>query len=471
MRAATELPEQLLSSQTIAESIGDFVANFDFHTIPDQVIEYAKLCIVDTIGIGFASHRYEFAAKSIEAVRALAGKGIHPVVGTQYKAPPRDAALLNGILMHGLDFDDTHVSTVVHCSTSAVPLIMSEATRHETSGARALAAYLLAIETDARIGARANGMFQKIGFHPTGLVGVFGCTVAASYLARLNKQQIARAQGIALSAASGSLECLQDGSWTKRMHPGWAASSAITAAALAAGDFIGPVTAYEGRYGLYSLYLRDPDVDLTGLTADLGATWEMLKVAIKPYPVCHFNHACIDSMLALRVKHQIEPEDIKRITALIHEKQQDVVCVPEAAKRKPQSDYEAKFSLHFCVAAAAARGRVTLAELEDSALNDPEILSLCQRISYRHNPDSRYPRFYSGGLIVETNNGRTLTHLEPINRGADSRALGADDVREKFDSNVEQRLSPRQATRVWNAVMRLDRARDLSELNTSIAAV
>ena len=371
--------------------------------------------------------------------------------------------------MHGLDYDDTHVRAAIHCSASAVPLILSEATRRRASGARALAAYLLAIETCARIGARANGMFQKIGFHPTGLVGVFGCTVAASYLAQLNKQQIARAQGIALSVASGSLEFLEDGSWTKRMHPGWAASSAITSAALAAGDFVGPVTAYEGRYGLFSLYLRDSDVDLTGLTADFGSTWEMLKVAIRPYPVCHFNHACIDSMLAIREKHQIEPEDIKRITALIHEKQQDLVCVPEAAKRNPQSDHEARFSLYFCVAAASVRGRVTLAELEDSALHDSEILSLCQRISYRHNPDSRYPQFYSGGLIVETNDGRTLTHLEPINRGADSRTLSADDVREKFESNVEQHLSPRQAARVWNAVMRLDRARDLNELNTSIA--
>ena len=88
MRAATELPKQLTSAQTAAESVGQFVANFDFHAIPEKVLEYAKLCIADTIGIGFASHRYEFAAKSIAAVRALAGSGIHPVVGTQYKAPP-----------------------------------------------------------------------------------------------------------------------------------------------------------------------------------------------------------------------------------------------------------------------------------------------------------------------------------------------------------------------------------------------
>lgn len=471
MSAMTETESGLRLGETLSQRLAQFAAGFGLEQVPADVVAYAKLCMADAIGIGFASHSYAFARRSIDAVAGLAGPGDFAVIGTGIGLPARDAALLNGILIHGLDFDDTHSGAVIHASTSAVPLVLSEATRHGTSGSRGLAAFILALEADARIGKLANGMFQKIGFHPTGMVGIFGCTLAAAYLGGLTEEQTARAQGIALSMASGSLEFLEDGSWTKRMHPGWAASSAITAAALAAGGFKGPLKAYEGRYGLYNLYLREQPGGLRHALDDLGSDWEVLRVAIKPYPVCHFNHACIDAMLALRAAHGLEPADIASVTALIHEKQQDVVCRPEAQKRRPQNDYEGKFSLHFAIAAAAVRGRFTLAELEDSALSDPEILAVCDRTSFRHYPESHYPEFYSGGVIVKTTDGRTLEHREPVNRGAESRALDARDVRAKFDENVTRKLGASSARRVWDAVMNLEHADGLAELNAALAAV
>ncbi|MFK7887219.1 MAG: MmgE/PrpD family protein [Gammaproteobacteria bacterium] len=453
----------------LALRFATFAQHFDLSQVPADVVAYAKLCIADTIGIGFASHNYDFAGKSVNAIAGLAGDGRFPVVGTNLSLPVRDAALLNGLLMHGLDFDDTHTGAVIHASTSAVPLMLAAGAHHKVSGARALAAYLLAIETDARIGMVAEGMLQKIGFHPTGMVGIFGCTVAAGYLAGLDSEPLARAQGVALSMASGSLEFLEDGSWTKRLHPGWAASSAITAATLAAADFKAPLNAYEGRYGLYNLYLRRDDVDASTIGDDLGSKFEMMSVAIKPYPVCHFNHACVDAMLALREKHNLAPDDIKSVTAMIHEKQHDVVCRPIDAKRRPQNEYEGKFSLPFAVAAAAVRGQFTLAELYDDALNSPDIHAVCDRVECIHWPQSRYPQYYSGGIVIETTDGRRLEHLEPINRGADERALNTDAVHAKFMGNVAGRLSDQQAATLWQAVQDLDQADSLDALSAAIA--
>lgn len=462
------LEKSIPSQKSIAEQFADFAADFSLDQVPTNVIDYAKLCIADTIGIGFASHRYNFADTSVKAIARLAGNGEWPVVGTRLRLPVRDAALLNGLLMHGLDFDDTHSGAVIHCSTSAVPAVLAEASRHRRSGADALAAYLLAIETDARIGMPAEGMLQKTGFHPTGLVGIFGCTVAAGFLAGLSAAEIAKAQGAALSMASGSLEFLEDGAWTKRMHPGWAASSAITAAALAAGGFEAPLNAYEGRYGFYNLYLPGKEVDPGRVASGLGEAWEMLKIAIKPYPVCHFNHSSIDAMLSLCAEHNLQAEDIESATALIHQKQQDVVCIPEDAKRRPQSDYEAKFSIQFAVAAAVVRGRFTLAELEDDALCDPGILALADRISFEHDPESRYPEFFSGGMRLQLKDGRELLKREPVNRGADGRALDAQAVREKFDGNVDGHLSACAADALWNAVLNLDSAPDVDALSAAI---
>ncbi|MEL7538713.1 MAG: MmgE/PrpD family protein [Pseudomonadota bacterium] len=466
MSAALDSFRSSDSATPLSLRFAEFAQTFTLDQVPADVIDYAKLCIADTIGIGFASHRYPFAEKSLAGIRSVAGSGAYPVVGTGDKLPVRDAAMANGLLMHGLDFDDTHTGAVIHASTSAVPLILADGARHGVDGKRALAAYLLAIEADARIGQVANGMLQKIGFHPTGLVGVFGCTLAAGYLAELRADALAQAQGVALSLASGSLEFLEDGSWTKRLHPGWAAASGINAVALAGSGFKAPLKAYEGRYGLYSLYLRDGAVDTSTIADDLGETWEMNRVAIKPYPVCHFNHASIDAMLAVCEEHDLAADDIERVTILLHEKQQDVVCEPESQKRRPQNDYDAKFSIHFAVAAAAVRGRFTLDELEPDARNDATILALCDRTTYRDDPDSRYPDYYSGGVIVETRDGRTLERREPINRGADSRRLTADAVKNKFLANATIRIPSTQAETLWAAVQSLDSASSLDDVAT-----
>ncbi|MEM8983972.1 MAG: MmgE/PrpD family protein [Pseudomonadota bacterium] len=468
MSAAVETLESGASRDSLAVHLANFAASFSLEHVPGDVVEYAKLCIADTIGIGFASHRYPFASASLNGIRALASDGDFPVVGTELRLAVRDAAMANGLLMHGLDYDDTHTGAVIHCSTSAVPLMLTEAQRRGASGPQALAAYLLAIETDARIGMVAEGMLQKIGFHPTGLVGIFGCAVAAGYLGGLSPTQIAMAQGVALSMASGSLEFLEDGSWTKRLHPGWAAASAIQAVSMAEHNFKAPLNAYEGRYGLYSLYLRADKIDTRETAATLGSVWEMNKVAIKPYPICHFNHASVDAMLELVRQHNLAPDDIASATVLLHDKQHDVVCRPEAAKRRPQNDYDAKFSVHFAVAAAAVRQRFTLDELADDALNDPAILALADRMTFRHDDESRYPEYYSGGVIVTTRDGRTLEHREPVNRGADSRRLTATDVRKKFMANTDGHLSATAATELWDAIQSLDNAADLNAVTTRL---
>ncbi len=452
----------------LALRVGGFAAGFDLSRVPDAVVDYAKLCIADAIGLAFASGGSDYATRAVDAVSGLAGTGECPVVGTSLRLPPRDAALANGILIHGLDFDDTHSASVVHCSASAVPLVLAEGWRRRSSGRGVLAAYLLAVETAARVGSPAQGLFQKVGFHPTGMVGIFGAAVAAAYLAGLDAEGIAAAQGIALSMAGGSLEFLEDGAWTKRLHPGWAASSAMTAAALAGSGFVAPPLAYEGRYGLYRLYLQGNEIEAGGIFDDLGQRWETGNLMIKPYPVCHFNHACIDAMLALRAEHGLAPDDIAAVTALIHEKEHDAVCLPETAKRRPQNEYDAKFSLHYAVAAAAVRGRFTLAELEEDALSDPGILALCDRVSFGHDEESEYPRYYSGALVVETRDGRELKHRETINRGAQGRVLSAAEVRSKFDDNVARALDGTWAERLWRAVMGLDEAEDLTALDAAL---
>lgn len=445
-------------SGTISQAYAAFAADLRFEDIPAPVVERAKLHILDAVGTALAATRFDFAAKTLDGLRALSEGGDYPVIGMPARLPLRDAALMNGVLVHGLDFDDTHTGGVIHGTASALPAALAQAQRSAASGRDLLAAYLVAIECGARLGLAAKGAFHRAGFHPTGVVGAFACALAAGRLARLDAERLGHAQGIALSQASGTFEFLDEGAWTKRMHPGWAAAAGITAAALAKGGFLGPSRAYEGRFGLYRCYLGESaEIDWPLATAGLGREWEMLRVALKPYPSCHFNHAFADAALALKRAHGIGPEDVLEIVALIGEGSVETVCEPEAKKRAPRNDYEARFSLHYTIAAALAKGRFTLAELEPDCLDDPAIRALCRRIRYAVDPASAFPRFYSGEIVLRTKDGRELRHREEINRGAERRPLSAAETFEKFRANARLGGTGARAEKIADAVMALDR--------------
>jgi len=263
---------EAVATALIAEQLAQFAGAMSSERIPAAVTARAKHLILDAVGIALASTTCDFAHRAMTAIAGLAGSGDAAVIGMPARLPLRDAALINGILVHGLDFDDTHSGGVIHATASVLPTVLAVATRQRASGREMLAAYVLGVEAAARLGAVAKGAFHQVGFHPTGLIGAFACTLAAGRLMGLGEKQLVMAQGLTLSAGSGSLEFLEDGAWNKRFHPGWAAVAGITAAALAQQGFVGAKRAYEGRFGLFASHLQshfDP-ANLVLATAGLG---------------------------------------------------------------------------------------------------------------------------------------------------------------------------------------------------------
>ena len=458
---------------TIAQTLAEFAAGLRPQDIPAPVLERAKYLILDAVGIACASTHYDFAHRALAAVTELsAGAGDMPVIGLPQRLLPRDAMLMNGILVHGLDYDDTHAAGVIHATASCLPCALGVGARIGASGLDALAAYIVGVEAGARLGAVAKGGFHQIGFHPTGLVGAFACALIAGRLYGTTAAQMAMAQGIALSVGAGSLEFLQDGAWTKRMHPGWAAVAGSTAASFARHGFVGPREAYEGRFGLFASHLGQyaSNVDLSLATAGLGSTWEVSRVTVKPIPACHFTHACADAAAILREKHGLKPADIKSVRALVPAEVVKTVCEPVATKRKPQNSYDAQFSIPYIVATALARGSFGLQHLEESALADPAVLALANRVEYAVDPDSPFPRSYSGEVIVTTVDGRELRHREEVNRGAAERPISNGDVESKFMDNATLAVSRTRAAEIRDLVLAMDRMADIAELAEGLAA-
>ncbi|HEY1228699.1 MAG TPA: MmgE/PrpD family protein, partial [Ramlibacter sp.] len=450
-------PGLAAATTTISSRLANFAAGFALDQVPAPAQERAKHLMLDAFGIALACTQWDFARVTLAGLRELAGPGGDvPVIGHGERLPMRDAVAMNALLVHGLDYDDTHPAGVIHATTSVLPAALGLATRLGASGRDLLTAYVLGMETTTRLGAAARGGFHQVGFHPTGLIGTFGCTLAASRLLRLEQDAIVDAQGIALSLASGSLEFLQDGAWTKRLHPGWAGAAGITAATLAKHGFVGTRAAYEGRFGLYNSHLGAlaAHCDLDLVTGGLGTVWETSNVAIKPVPACHFTHACADAASLLSAEWKGVP--VRRIVARVPAGVMKTVCEPIGNKRRPANAYEAQFSIPYSVATGLRFGRFTLDALEPAAYTDPQTLALAALVECEADPQADVPRYYGGEVMVELADGRVLSHSEPVNRGAAGRPISNADIVAKYHDNAARAVDRAHADRILNAVLGLE---------------
>lgn len=453
---------------TISRRIADFSCQLSHENCPDNVIEKAKLLIVDGAGIALASTAYPFAAQTLKGIQRF-GSGERPIFGSATQLPLRDAVLMNGILVHGLDYDDTHLQGVVHPTSSCFPCALGLAGHLGRSGRDFLTAYIAALEVSARLGMVVKGEMNQIGFHPTGVLAAFGCAVAAGRLFGLTAEQIAMAQGIVLSMAAGSREYSSDGAWSKRLHPGWAAVCGITAAGLAADGFTGPQTAYEGKFGLYAIHTspQGPAYDLDAATAGFFNVWETLEIAVKPFPACQLSIACIDAAIELSRKHVIEPDRIERIEAVVPPHAVAIVCEPLDQRRRPSSSYAAQFSLPFVIACALLKGKMGLSELK--IYEEPSILALAAKVDYRVDYNTNYPKHFPGEVILHLKDGGVLSWREDINRGARERPVSASEIKDKFFQNATLAVSEERAAAIYDAIMNVDATDNVNELETLLA--
>src|SRR6195952_3720662 len=415
-----------------ARTLAEFAAGLKFQDIPAPVLHRAKLLILDALGCGLASNAYDFAAVAVAGATALGGEGNCSVIGRDVRLPVRDAALANGMLIHGLDFDDTHLNSIIHATAACLPCALSFGESRGIDGKTFLIAYAAGMETAIRVGAAVKGGFHHAGFHATGLVAHFSSAVVAARILGLPTEGIVAAQGIAASTASGVQVFLEEGAWTKRMHPGWAAVAGITAGVLAEKGFKAPTRPYEGRFGFFDTHIQLPaaPIDLSAELNSLGEVWELAVTAIKPYPVCHFSHGCADAAIELHA--EVNHADIASVEAFLPRDTMPIVAEPAAAKTNPTNEYEAKFTAQFVIATCLIKGAFGLADLLPAALKDPVVLDLTRRVTCAIDPDTAFPAFFSGGVRVTLKDGRSRFKHIRINSGAGERALDEAAVSKKF---------------------------------------
>jgi 2-methylcitrate dehydratase PrpD len=447
---------------TLAERLATFAAGLAYADIPAAVTESVRLRILDILGLGLAASTSDVAPSLQGALEGWASRGDCTVINAKLTAAAPLAILMNGALAHALDFDDTHAASITHASAVVVPTVLTLGEAGAVDGRTVITAAVAGYEAIARLGMAASGAFHDRGWHASAVCGTFAAALAAGKCEGLDAPRLTAALGIAGSFASGLMEFLEDGSWVKRVHPGWAGHSSAVAAALARGGFSGPASILEGRFGFYQAFLgRAPDA---APYETLGREWETLRVSFKPYPCCHLAHAVIDCALELRRAHRLAPDDIEGVECLVPAGEVPIICEPREAKVAPRTRYDAQFSLPFTVAAALVDGRLGLETFAVSRLRDERVLALAARVRHRVDADARYPDTFPGWVRLRLRDGRTVEARQADPRGGPARPLPPGAVVEKFRENAGAVLPAARIEEIEQAVLGLDTRKDAGDV-------
>jgi 2-methylcitrate dehydratase PrpD len=392
--------------------------------------ELTRKLLIDVAGLCVAARHADYVQA---ALKGWESNGRCTAIGHARSLDAAGAAFVNGTAAHGEDFDDTFEGGPVHAGAVVVPAVLAVAEREKLSGSTAVQAIAVGVEFMCRASLVAPKLIHKAGFHPTAVLGAMGAAAAVSTLLRLSKDQFVNALGIAGSMASGIIEYLAEGAWTKRLHPGWAAQSGIRAADLAHAGFVGPRTVLEGTHGFYHGFARTTQGEWAKLTDGFGSRWIAESLAFKVYACGTMTHPYIDC--ARRLAPRVRLDEILEITCEVAEGTVHRLWEPLAAKREPPNAYAAKFSQPYCIAAGFVLGHAGLDAFTEERVRDPRLLAVASKVRYEIDPDNPYPDEFTGHVRVRMTDGTVHEERQAHFRGGAHEPLSREDLEEKFRLN------------------------------------
>jgi 2-methylcitrate dehydratase PrpD len=452
---------------TVLREISRFAAGVRDGDVEPDVLRDARRRVTDIIGIALAASGMEPARVVGEVVESWGGEEQASAIGRTSRYPATGAALLNGTLAHALDFDDTHLPSVLHPSAAVVPAALAAAEGSGASGRDLLAAVAAGDELVVRVGMAGydpdlgNSIFFEKGLHATSIAGTMGAALASAMVYGLGEEEIGHAVAISASMGAGIIEANRTGGTVKRAHCGWAAHAGITASELAARGLTGPPTVFEGRFGFLRAYLDDR-ADVGALTRGLGEEWELTRTFFKPYPANHFTHAGIDAAISLR-EEGLDIEEVEEIELGVAAAVLRTIAQPEEEKARPKTGYAAQFSGPFTVATALAGGGglgVSLDDFTDEAVKDPVKLDLASRVRCIADAecDRIFPSQFPAVLRVRLKSGEAREARISHNRGGPENPLSDEELEIKFRANAGVALPAEQVEELRSALEALGEA-------------
>ena len=421
-----------LPKTAIAEHLAQKICALDASRLPDAVRAKCEDLLVDVVGLAVTARNEDY----VKAVLAACDDdGPCTAIGHARTLSAAAAALVNGTAVHGEDFDDTFEGGPVHAGAVVVPAVLAACERHNLDGRAALLGIAVGVETMCRLSTVAPTLTHKAGFHPTAVFGAMGAAAGVGAALKLDPRQMVDALGTVASMASGIIEYLAEGAWTKRLHAGWAAQSGIRAALLGRASFLGPRTVFEGVHGFFHGFANTTKGDYDAIAGDFGERWVTETLAFKPYPCGTMTHPYIDCARRLAARG-VKSDDVVDMVCEVGEGTVHRLWEPLAAKQKPANGYAGKFSTPYCIATGFVRGNVGLGDFSDAAVRDPAVVALAGKVRYQIDPKNPYPKNFTGHIRATLRDGTVVEERQPYMRGGAQEPLTRADIQDKFLLNV-----------------------------------
>jgi 2-methylcitrate dehydratase PrpD len=430
-------------SGSATEQLGRFVAASRWDDLPRPLIHEARRSLLNFIGCALGVARTPPIEMAMRVLLSLSGAERVTVLGRAERLDLLGASFVNAIGGNLLDYDDTHLRTVIHPSAPVAPVVLALAERRALSGAALLHAFILGVEVECRIGNAVSPGHYARGWHITSTCGVFAAAAAGAKLLGLDAERTAHALGIAASQSAGTIENLP--SAAKNVSVGNAARNGLFAALLAEQGYTAAPAAVEGALGWARAMGDVPAV--ADIADGLGREWEALKNTYKPYPCGIVMHAVVDACLALRRDHALTAAEIAEITISGDQ------LLLDRGDRPVTSDRDARVSIHHCAAVAFLVGAAGLKEFSEEMVHDPAVVSLRSRTRAVLDADS--PRG-AATATVRTSDGRTMTATVAHARGSMERPLSDQDIEAKVRDLTRYGAFRGSIDDVIAAVWRLD---------------
>lgn len=437
--------------------------------LPAHVRHASARHLLDGIGNAIAARRLGHGLAGWSVAEALGGPPeARPLTGGHPLSAPA-AGMATAVLVHALDFDDTHAGALVHATAVALPAAFAVGQQVRATGAQILTAATIGLETACRLGLASPHGFHGRGLHATAVVGPLASALVTGKLSALSVDRLVDALGIAGSAAGGLLEFLDTDADTKALHPGTATLNGILAARLAAAGASGPPTVLEGRRGLYAT-MSARDADLAAVTDELGTRWEAAEIGIKPYPSCQLMHVTLDAVAAALAGASVDPARVREIEVHVHPDSLPIVCGPNAGVAAPRSPYDGKFDLPWSVAALLHDGTVDIATYTPESIAREAVFATATKVRVVAAPTDGPAASAPGHAVLTLDDGRVLDGRVAGSRGTVAFPLDDTELRAKFLANCADHTA---ATELADRVFALADEPDLTailDLAATIAA-
>lgn len=410
---------------SLSKALADFVVRTNYDDLPQEVVAFTKLCILDWLGSALAGAAKPPVRMIDEMVREWGG-GAQATLVTGGKTSTAHAALVNGAASHVVELDDIHKASIIHAATVVIPAALAIAESLHKSGKELIAAVAIGYDVCFRIGEAVSPSHYRY-WHNTATCGTFGAAAACAKLLGLDAKEIVHALGNAGTQAAGLWEFIVDGAMSKQLHTGKAAMNGLLAAMLAQKGFTGPSKILEGERGFFRAMSYAPDE--SRIVDKLGVQYKICENSFKIHASCRHTHPAVDLALQLKRQHGIRPQDLRAIRVGGY---QSVLAITD--NPDPQTVYAAKFSLQFCVALALVKGGAGLADFTEGTLFDPDIRSLMARVELVLDPqvDAAYPLQWGSVLEAETMQGEVLALSTEFPKGDPENPVTAEELAAKF---------------------------------------